>query len=161
MKKNLFGLGLLLMIVLVACANSKKTTATGPKTEYVRMERTACFGTCPSYVVEVYKDGMVRYTSVHYTEYEGVYEKNLGAEKTMEVLKQFDEYRVDTCQNEYPQIIADLPGIINYIKYANGNKKHIYQAHFGPDFLKTLARNIDSISQVNTSWKKVKDIEKQ
>ena len=166
MTKNFFSLSLLLVIVLTACAQSKKTSSksaskTAPKTEYVSMERTACFGKCPSYIVEVYKNGLVRYTSRHFTEYEGIYEKNVGTEKTAAVLKKFDEYRVDTCKDEYPQMIADLPGIIYHINYADKKEKSIYQAHFGPSFLKDLADKIDGISKVDDGWKKVEDKQRQ
>lgn len=166
MTKNFFSLSLLLVIVLTACAQSKKTASkatskAAPKTEYVSMERTACFGTCPSYVVEVYKDGLVRFTSRHFTEYEGMYEKNIGVANATALLKEFDTHRVDTCQDEYPQMIADLPGLIYEIKYAGNKEKRIHQAHFGPVFLKDLADKIDKVSKVDYTWKKVEDRQRQ
>lgn len=150
----------------MACAQSKKSTATASKNSksgdysYVSMRRTPCFGKCPSYVIELYKDGTVKYTGVSDTKYSGTYEKKFSAERTAVIFKKMKEYRIDTCQQEYRLLIADVPGIV--YNYTMNDKKHeIMNAHFGPEFLKSLARDIDSIGgEPGPDWKKVANAEK-
>ncbi|PZF71213.1 DUF6438 domain-containing protein [Taibaiella soli] len=148
MRKLALSLLPVLMISLFACAQKKIS--------YVKMNRTACFGRCPVYSVEIYDNGLVRYSGQYYTDHQGVYETNIGKSKAQNLMKQFSKYRVDTCQNEYVSRISDIPGIIYNIKYGKTNKR-INNAHFGPMYLRTLAANIDSLSQVNSSWKKKAD----
>ena len=170
MKKNILGITALLVIVLTACAQQKKNTAnntTAGKTavstkqakqlNYVGMERTACFGRCPAYLIELYPDGLVRYTSRNFTEYEGIYEKNVGEAKTQEIITDFKNYRVDTCKDKYEAYVQDLPGIIYKFRYGNIEKR-IGNAEFGPDFLKTMANKIDKIGLPDNTWKKVGDV---
>jgi hypothetical protein len=175
MKKQLSGITALLFVIAIsACAQTKsttKTTATTTKTtktkvaknapaiSYLAMNRTACFGKCPAYKVEVYSDGLVRYSSQMFTEYEGVYEKNVGAAKAQAVLSLYSKNRVDTCQGDYKNIIPDIPGLVYEFKYGKTTKK-IYNAHFGPEFLQTNAGKVDEIAKVDNTWKKVADQKK-
>jgi len=148
MRKIALSLLPVLVISLFACAQKKIS--------YVKMNRTACFGRCPVYSVEIYPTGLVRYSGQYFTDHQGVYETNIGKTKAQNLMKQFEKYRVDTCKNQYESRIADLPGIVFNIKYGKTNKR-INNAHFGPDFLRTLAANVDSLSQVNSHWKKTAD----
>ena len=75
----------------------------------------------------------------------------------MEVINQFKTYRIDTCKDEYDNRIPDIPGIIYTIKY-KGSIKTIYNAHFGPQFLKTLAEAMDAAGKKSdNTWKKIED----
>lgn len=148
MRKIALSLLPVLMISLFACAQKKISS--------VKMNRTACFGRCPVYSVEIYPTGLVRYSGALFTNHIGVYETNIGKTKAQHLMKEFSMYRVDTCKNQYENRIVDLPGIIFNIKYGKTNKR-INNAHFGPMFLRTLADHVDSLSQVNDSWKKKAD----
>ncbi len=176
MNKQSLGLAIMLFaVVLTACAQQKKTTAdkaavTGnpitektkkvpkrpPAINYMAMERTACFGKCPTYMVELYSTGLVRYTSRMFTEHEGVFEKNVGAEKTQSLMDQFSKNRVDTCSENYNALIQDLPGIVYTFKYGKTTQK-IYNANFGPDYLNKLSKKVDELAQIDNTWKKVAD----
>lgn len=170
MKKNILGIAALLVIVLTACAQQKKNTnntSDGANTaistkqakqlNYVGMERTACFGRCPAYLIELYPDGLVRYTSRYFTEYEGIYEKNVGAAKTQEIITSLKNYKADTCKDKYEAYVQDLPGIIYTLKYGATEKK-IRNAEFGPGFLKTVATQIDKIGLPDNTWKKTGEV---
>lgn len=148
MRKLAISLTVLLSISLMACAQKKIS--------YVRMNRTACFGRCPVYSVELYKNGLVRYSGQMFTDHQGVYETNIGSKNAANLLKRFSMYRIDTCKSLYENRIADIPGIYYIYKYGSTTKK-INNAHFGPEFLRTLATSMDSVAQVNNNWKKVAD----
>jgi hypothetical protein len=165
MKKNLLGFVALLIVVMTACAQQKKSTAKKSATganvantlSYVGMERTACFGRCPAYLVELFPDGKVRYTSHSFTEYEGIYEKNMGSAKTQEIIAEFKKLRVDTCKEDYDALIQDLPGLVYHFKFGSKEKK-VYNANFGPTYFKTMADKIDQFGLPDKTWKKVGEV---
>ena len=167
MKKNFFGIAALLIIVMTACAQQKKNSTTGQKSattakaantlNYVGMERTACFGRCPAYLIELFPDGKVRYTSRSFTEYEGIYEKNVGSAKTLEIIGEFKKLRVDTCSDNYESLIQDLPGLVYYFKFGE-KEKRIYNANFGPTYFRVMADKIDQFGLPDNTWKKVGEV---
>lgn len=161
MKKNLFIILPVLILSFMACAQSKKApTKTSPKQpdfEYVLMQRTACFGKCPIYNIELFKDGTLKYTGIRFIKDSGMYEKNIGMANAEKIFDEFRKYRVDTCSGQYDLPIADLPGI--YYNYTvNGEERKIANAHFGPKFLKELANKMDEIGYTDidhSKWKKI------
>ena len=148
MKKILLSAGLFML----ACT---EVLAGGPPTA-VSMQRTSCFGRCPEYTVTVNRDGYVTYTGVRFTDYTGTYRKFVGKEQAAELLSEFHGYRVDTCQADYPEMVSDVPGINYSIQYRGSDVQTIHNAHFGPVFLRELARYVDELAKVDNSWKKVK-----
>lgn len=145
-------------LLVLSVSGFAKTSMTKAKTiSYMSMERTACFGRCPMYKVEIYNTGLVRYTGRQFVDYTGVYEYNIGAAKAKALLKQYADKRVDTCSQFYDSNIADLPGIMYNFKI-NGKDKEISNAHFGPKFLDNLAIEVDKNVKPDKNWKKVKDI---
>ncbi|MBS1772284.1 MAG: hypothetical protein JST82_05450 [Bacteroidetes bacterium] len=145
MKKIILSIGFLLLSISLF--------AKAPVITYVKMDRTACFGHCPTYTVEVYSNGLVRYTGVQFTDVSGTYEKNIGAAKAKQLLAQFSKYRVDTCKNLYESNIADLPGMHFEFKI-DGKDKTISNANFGPKFLRELGMKVDAETNPLNGWKK-------
>src|SRR5437868_9298898 len=66
--------------------------------ESVSMSRTGCFGRCPVYTIEISKSGTATYSARMFNPDTGVFRKNIGEAKAMEVINQFSDYRVDTCK---------------------------------------------------------------
>ena len=169
MRKNLLILLLISMAVFTACAQSRKTTTT-KKTEKpaaagtaalkgltsVAMRRGACFGRCPEYVLTISSNGIADYTGTRNADPMGVYQKAVGTTAAQELLKEFMEYRADTCKDLYTANIADLPGL-HFTLMINGKKKIINNANFGPEFLITLSDRMDAVGKVDGSWKKIAD----
>jgi hypothetical protein len=143
-------------LLLLACILFVGTVYAQKKSiNKVSMHRTACFGKCPTYSLEINKNGSVTYTSIRFTKFEGIYTKKFSIDKVKNIFLQVNLLKLDTCQNEYEQIIADLPGLNFNIDYTNA-KKQIVNAHFGPKFLKRLAMNIDKEFSIDSTWKKIK-----
>lgn len=169
MKKHLLGALAISVLVMTACAQSKKMKSQGtssasavktPAVHYVSMERTACFGQCPTYKIEMFEDGRVVYEGRMFAKPQGTYEKNIGAEKVKAIFDKFEYYRADTCKKEYEMLISDLPGLTYEIKLDNETKQ-INNAHFGPGFLKELANKIDQNVKPDDSWKKTADFKNE
>ncbi|RYZ56408.1 MAG: hypothetical protein EOP49_00445 [Sphingobacteriales bacterium] len=173
MKKNLLGVFLLFLLVFTACARQKKTaeaTTAGQATtanstsasslSYIKMQRTPCFGRCPYYSVEIYDNGLVRYTGMRFVKDSGIYEKQIDKAQAAKYLAEFQRYRVDTLKKNYDVLISDIPGI-NYTFRINNELREVRNAHFGPVFLKTLGHEVDALVKyenelyIDKSWKKV------
>ncbi len=154
MKKYISVIAAILIVTISACA--KKASKT-PSITYVKIERTACFGRCPAYMVEIYKNGLIRYTGRQFTEYTGVYESNIGSKEATKLLKKFADNRVDTCREVYDNNIPDAPGLYYGFKI-NGVEKNIANASFGPKFLGNLANEIDNHAKPGIGWKKISDL---
>lgn len=160
MKKILL-VALAILLVAPAFAKHKKTKKTrNPKSGIVSvtMRRTACFGRCPDYTIEINKNGMVTYTGLRFTPDTGIFQKKVTADQAMSVINQLTLNKVDTCRNLYENRIPDLPGIIYMVKYQDSTKR-ISNANWGPVFLKTIADDMDKIgkktAENDAEWKKV------
>ncbi len=152
---------------LAACSQTRSTTTqtskpTGASTAMVaptvtgvKMSRGVCYGTCPVYDVEVMQNGMVRYTGRRFVKSEGIYEKTMNPASVNTLLQQFTGARTDTMQNEYRQLVTDLPSITYELSYSNGTQKTIQNANYGPATLVELAAAVDAlVGEVNYTWKK-------
>ena len=157
-------------LTLSACSGSRNTTRTTTQTQTqkgksttqqvsaVKMSRGACFGRCPVYDLEVYNSGLIRYTGRRFVKQEGVYEKMFDKAQVSNFLQRLSQARPDTMQNSYAVTISDLPSVHYVVYYADGKAKNIDNAHFGPDVLKKMAEEMDTLvksDKIDFSWKKI------
>lgn len=165
MKK--FGIGFLaiLLLIITACAIPKKAGKKNKKNtsaiSYLKMHRTSCFGRCPTYFIEIYENGTIRFTGLRFVQDTGIYEKNITVSKAQIFLKEAEKYQVDTLKDSYELMIADLPSI-NYQFNIKGKTKQVRNAQYGPNFLKTMAKTIDELigdfneyPVLDKTWKQV------
>jgi hypothetical protein len=153
MKKSFFIAIAILSLITVAQAKQKKTSKKTAIT-YVSMSRTACYGRCPDYKIELFSNGLVRYSGYMFVADSGVYEKYVGRAKVQKLFNEFVLNRADTCKDKYELRVMDLPGLYYTIKYGNKTKK-IDNANMGPYFLRDMATDIDNAIKVDKTWKKV------
>lgn len=156
MKKII--LAVLATITLVpAFATSKvKKPANNIPILSVKVQRTACFGKCPEYTIQIDQNGYVIYTGTRNMKMIGTYKKKIGSTKTLAIINQLVAYRVDTCKKIYDNRIPDLPGIQYFITYKDSVQR-IYSAEWGPQFLKDIAADMDNLGRnPNKTWIKVK-----
>ena len=152
---------ILLAIVFAAPSFSKtkkvvKKHASKSAIQSVTMRRTACFGKCPDYSIEMRADGSTTYTGMRFVKDSGTFTKNIGSANTMKIINMLMQNRADTCKNAYENRIPDLPGLMYTIKYADSTKT-IYSANWGPQYLKQIADEMDrSGRKVGKGWKKIK-----
>ncbi len=152
-------IGLTIIILFIALGNlsarHKKQKTVNSKIQSIYMRRTACFGKCPDYIVEISNTGKVKYTGNHFVKDSGVFEKNFSTVNVQRLFDEFTRFQIDTCQAQYESRIQDLPGIIYKISYKD-RVQSINSANFGPVFLRNLALSVDSFAQVDKSWKKIR-----
>jgi len=127
----------------------------------VSLRHTACYGRCPVYTIEVNKDGIATYTATLFNQDTGVFIKNLGIKKVMEIINRFNIYRIDTCKDKYESRHTDLPGTILAIKYHDSTKT-IMDANAGPPILAELRTMMDGLitKKLDNTWQKVPETQK-
>ena len=111
----------------------------------ITMERTPCFGMCPSYSLAIYGNGTVRYEGFAFVAVTGVRTDQISDEKIRELVQEF--YKVDyfSLQDRYEDPSTDLPSTTTSIAVA-GMRKSVYRYGFGPEDLIQLENKIDAIA---------------
>jgi ankyrin repeat protein len=88
----------------------------------IKLTRTGCFGTCPSYEVEVHGDGTVRYQGESYVAILGDHHCSVPEENVRELVKSFRETDYYSLQDEYVAGITDDPTYISSIQIDGKSK---------------------------------------
>lgn len=140
---------LLFLNVLALGANSQN------KITYLKMDRTACFGRCPVYTIELMSNGSIYYEGKKNTEFIGKREAKISVAQMQKFMKTISGYKLLSLQNVYKPIAADLPRL-NFTFTVNGKAKSIKNGESGPKYLETIGKKIDSL--VSTlKWTETKD----
>ncbi|WP_306643392.1 DUF6438 domain-containing protein [Sanyastnella coralliicola] len=118
-----------------------------PKTA-IYYERTACFGTCPTFTFEALDNGMCFYEGRNFVDMIGKYKAEANTELFAEVFAIAEKLGYDTLQTTYDQpMVTDLPATITQI-----GDKRVNNRYQGPD-LRELYNAIDSLI-VKIDWSK-------
>ncbi len=118
---------------------------------YIKMQRTACFGRCPEYTAEIFKNGNIVYTGKRNVDRIGKYTGKVSANAMAKFLKQVSKYKVSTCKSVYKALASDLPRL-NFTFVSNGKTKSIKNGESGPAYLNTIGKLTDSLLNTVT-WK--------
>lgn len=114
------------------------------------LERTACYGLCPVYVVTVFDDGRVEYEGKDFVKTKGKVTSKLDASKLdalRSAFKDTDFFSLGDYSYNPKTDPTDGPGASLY--YASGGRAHAVQhysgSHAAPDSLGKLEDTIDSL----------------
>ena len=139
-------LPLILLLVVSSCGSSKKSSnpeANKEKKELIiALERTACYGTCPIYKIEVFSDGSAMYYGERFVDNLGKYTFNVSQETINYILKKAVEIRFFEMEDKYTADITDLPKTIVFIK-KDRKKKKIIDYYGAPKTLKEFESLVD------------------
>lgn len=123
------------------------------------LERTVCYGTCPSYTVTVRGDGSVNYQGERFVAVEGARHRQIAQSAVIELLRQYyvldffslrSAYvegrditvQTDGTVRETRAYVTDLPTVFVTLQLGSYTKR--VQAYFqAPDAIYTLAKAID------------------
>ena len=130
---------MILFSVFLSCGLIKKTD-TSEIELIISLQRTACFGTCPIYKIEIYTDGSGTYTGTRFVENIGLTEFNLSEADLNLILSQAEAIGFANMEEEYSEPISDLPTTFIQIK-----DKRIRDYTGAPKKLKNLEKLIDQL----------------
>jgi len=176
MKLHLLAiLGLLAVVVLVACnrkTSATSTTETSPKGEatkpkvgepvempkekayqVVGLQKTACFGKCPVYQVKLFNDGTATWHGQMNVERMGWHEATVGKEVLAAIKQKVSEVRYLDFAAQYPTVnkVADLPSTVTYIRIGD-IEKQVINTYQGPAELEAFESYLEGII-MGLPWK--------
>ena len=132
---------MILFSILLSCGLLIKVASSESEIELIiSLQRTACFGTCPIYKIEIYTDGSGIYTGTRFVENIGVIEFSLSENQINLILTQAEAIGFKNMKEEYSESISDLPTTFIQIK-----DKKIRDYVGAPSELRELENLIDKI----------------
>ena len=132
---------MILFSILLSCGLTKKAN-TSEIELIISLQRTACFGTCPIYKIEIFSDGSGIYTGTRFVENIGAAKFNLSETQMNLILTQAEAIGFANMKEEYSELISDLPTTFIQIK-----DKKIRDYTGAPKTLKNLENLIDQLYQ--------------
>ncbi len=132
----------------------KETTPT-EESLFLTMERTPCFGECPSYKISISSTGNVTYEGFRFAPKEGKHTKKLSTTQLNEIQSQIDALKIFDMEDKYDSPVTDIPSVHLLIVY-NNQKKKILDRVNGPKELKQFEKLIDHLV-IDDELKKVED----
>ena len=110
--------------------------ATAPKDTVITLERSQCFGTCPSYKLTVYGDGRVVYEGRKFVKVEGAVNDSVTQEQLKQLLAEFDKADYFSLRDTYFDATDGCPTYWTDNPTANtslelGGKKKAVRHYYG------------------------------
>ena len=127
--------------ILLSCGLTKKTN-TSEIELIIFLQRTACFGTCPIYKIEIFSDGSGIYTGTRFVENIGITKFSLSETQLNLILTKAEAIGFTNMKEEYSEPISDLSTTFIQIK-----DKEIRDYTGAPKTLKNLESLIDQLYQ--------------
>lgn len=121
---------------------------------FASIERTPCFGRCPTYSVKIYKSGYVIYEGIRFVDKLGTYSTRISEREIQAIINKANEIGYFELNEVYDSPVTDLPSTITYLS-VNGQKKRIKDRVSGPEKLREYEKIFDGIFE-NLEWKETK-----
>lgn len=105
-------LGIFLFAALLSCKSTKNVENTYTKVyddDFIVLQRSGCFGTCPIYELTLYANGKIHYKGKAYTDYQGFFAGNIDASKAQSFFAKIANYSWKQYPDKYPIDNVDFP----------------------------------------------------
>ncbi len=129
-------------------------TSYAQKTPVIAFEKTPCFGSCPVYKLEIYKNRKMQLTSVKYQKPgEGNFSARLTRKAYKALINEFHRIQFSELKDSYStKQVSDLP--TRYISFTEeGETKTIMDYVGAPEQLTQLEEQLQKLVDT-TRWKK-------
>lgn len=110
---------------------------------YFRFKRTPCFGQCPTYEVNVYRDGHAVLEGKAHFDYQGYYQTSFTEDQLNRLLALAKQYGFFEFDHVYDAPVTDLPSTTTIIQ-AEGATNWVYHRMNAPDELRTLETELET-----------------
>jgi hypothetical protein len=143
------------IVLLSAC--SCKTTQTAPRekvSSLITFQKTACFGQCPVYTLEIFTDGNITFNGKKNIDKIGTYKKTISQAEVEGLISAFLNADFFNLNKEYTAKKTDLPTTL--ISFAYQGRMHWVKDYAdAPQVLKNLEKMIEDIVKAD-GWEKTK-----
>lgn len=130
-------------VVLVASTDVRAQTV--PDDFVITLQRTACFGTCPSYKVSVDSAGRVTYDGSEFVRVKGRQDTRVPLSGVAALVATVDRIGFFELDDSYAAPVTDHPTVFVTVR-SGGRTKRISDYVSGPKDLKTLEQQIDEVA---------------
>ena len=121
----------------------------------ISLTKTPCFGQCPAYKFEVFKDGSATYTGEYFVDMIGKWTTKIDPQKLDSLLQAFETSNFFEFKERYYTEVTDLP--TTYLFFNDGERSKKIMDYYGaPSALKALESKIEQFI-TELSWKKIED----
>ena len=117
---------------------------TNGRTFFASIERTPCFGRCPTYTMKIYSDGFIEYNGKRDVDMIGAYTTTISSEQMDAILEKAKEIKFFEMDDSYDGMITDLPSTTTKI-VMNDTEKSVYRRHGYPKRILTLEQLFDDL----------------
>lgn len=156
MKNYFFLCCLILAISVISGCKSKKKPAsassgasTAVRTEdslLVSLEKTYCYGTCPVYKFQLYRDGYVKYKGIEHTPLKGDYYGFLEDSDRTDILRMAIQLNILDLKDSYvDQGVTDLPTTILTLRLGSKVKRIETMGLKPPDEFITFDKYLEGV----------------
>jgi hypothetical protein len=123
----------------------------------IALSRTNCFGTCPVYSVEIFEDGLVKYTGTQFVQVIGARRGVIPREAVENLVADFlridyfslsDSYETRRDPDGTIWQVSDLPATYTSLRIGN-RRKSVKDYAFAPDGLRDLEWEVDRITNTH------------
>ena len=136
---------------------SQSDTAKTDTVLLASIERTPCFGKCPTYKTTVYLSGYVVYEGKQNVKNIGLFSTRLDKSKVEEIKNYIVRNKILDMNDEYKNPhIADYPGTITEANLNNKYKHILEMDPKAPKEIKDFQNFLDSFFSDETNWTPVK-----
>lgn len=135
------------ILSLFACKQNKsieQSNLTKPS-DFIRLSRAACFGTCPVYSVQIFADGRVVYEGQRNVLNVGKFSSSLEEAKAKLLFEELKQLNWSSYPDSYPIDNVDFPQFKLEYQSQDLNKSIKANSNAAPELLE-LAKQIDLIS---------------
>jgi len=103
--------------------------------EYIKLQRTMCYGTCPVYSVTVDNEGNINYYGEMFVYKSGEHHWKISKKKVEQLNNLIEDFGFKSFIYEAgEEFITDQPSCITTVKYSDGETKEI-DHYYGPAIL--------------------------
>jgi hypothetical protein len=132
-----------------SCGNSKKQVNNDSESFYISMEKTACFGQCPIYTLEVIPEGYLLLDARRFNRISGKFKASLSESEKESLLVTVSQLPWNSYDEEYLTGYSDLPSTILTYAQLGDTIRVRYESDKAPQGLLELANTLED-------WKKNK-----
>jgi hypothetical protein len=142
----------------VKAKKTSKKAAEPAKTEagpVITFERTACFGTCPAYSMQVFADGRVLYEGRRWAPFVGKKELRMTPAALADLRKRAAEAHFEQFDERYTRHTTDLPGTLIGVQQPTGTMKVVWVEEGAPENVQELftyfGHQFDALAQAQAA----------
>lgn len=142
---------LLVLLILLGCSSLRQSSDEKPA---LYMEKSACYGPCPAYKVEIFLSGKMTFAGTANTKLKGHYCAKIGKHDLNRLIAAFNQKTYFSFNNSYLSRTKDLPTTTTGINY-EGKQKMVMDYDKAPTELKGLEKMLETLVDT-TTWKSCK-----